>query len=32
VLPEQFAESMREEVEQYLEQIMEAVNLGCALW
>jgi len=26
VPPEQFAESMREEVEQYLKQIMEAVN------
>lgn len=26
VPPEQFAESMREDVEQYLKQIMEAVN------
>jgi hypothetical protein len=26
VPPEQFVESMREEVEQYLQQIMEAVN------
>ena len=26
VPPEQFAESMREEVDQYLEQVMEAVN------
>lgn len=26
VPPEQFAESMREEVEQYLKEIMEAVN------
>ena len=26
VSPEQFAESMREEVDQYLKQIMEAVN------
>jgi hypothetical protein len=26
VPPEQFAASMREEVEQYLEQVMEAVN------
>ena len=26
VPPEQFAETMREEVEQYLKQIMEAVN------
>jgi hypothetical protein len=26
VSPEQFAESMREEVEQYLKQVMEAVN------
>jgi hypothetical protein len=26
VPPEQFVESMREEVEQYLKQVMEAVN------
>ena len=26
VSPEQFAESMREEVDQYLKQVMEAVN------
>jgi hypothetical protein len=26
VPPEQFAESMREEMEQYLQQVMEAVN------
>jgi len=26
VLPEQFAESMRQEMEQYLKEVMEAVN------